>query len=144
MEINVSIPDALATPLIPPGREPSRAALEALALEAYRVRRLTGDQLRTLLGIPSRDQLDAFLKEHQVEAYTREDFEHDLATIRESDTTAPGGFRPKRMSIICSISRQRSRGSLRPTSIFPQSSSITYGNAFPATRNRNAPGCART
>ena len=85
----MSIPDAMATPPLPPGREPSRAALEALALEAYRVRRLTGYQLRTLLGIPSRDQLDAFLKAHHVETYTRDDFEHDLATIRELDTTFP-------------------------------------------------------
>ena len=99
MEIIVSIPDALATPLIPPGREPSRAALEALALEAYRERRLTGHQLRTLLGNPSRDQLDAFLKEHQVEAYTREDFEPDLATIRESDTTFPS-LRPRAHTAI--------------------------------------------
>ena len=35
-----------------------------------------------LLGIPSRFELDRFLKEHQVEKYTAEDFEHDLATIR--------------------------------------------------------------
>lgn len=85
MRIIVSIPDDVAELLIRPGQEPSRAALEALVLEAYRDRRMTGYQLRTVLGIPSRYQLDAFLKEHKVEKYTIEDFEHDLATIRELD-----------------------------------------------------------
>ena len=41
------------------------------------------DQLRALLGIPSRYQLEGFLKEHEVYDYTIEDFESDLATIRE-------------------------------------------------------------
>jgi len=29
--------------------------------------------------------LDALLKEHKIEKYTIEDFEHDLAAIEESD-----------------------------------------------------------
>jgi len=45
---------------------------------------MTGYQLRTLLGIPARFDLDALLKEHKIEKYTIEDFEHDLATIGES------------------------------------------------------------
>ena len=83
MQITLEIPDDLAAPLAPPGQDPARAALEALGLEAYRQRRITGYQLRTLLGIPSRYQFDGFLKEHQVEKYTYEDFEKDFATIRE-------------------------------------------------------------
>ena len=82
MQITLDIPDDLAASLAP-GQDPARTALEALGLEAYRERRLTGYQLRTLLGIPSRYELDRFLKEHQVEKYTTEDFEHDLATIRQ-------------------------------------------------------------
>jgi hypothetical protein len=82
MEITVTLPDDLAAPLLPAGQEPARAALEALALEAYRGRRISAYQLRTVLGIPSRHELDGFLKEHHVETYTAEDFEHDLATIR--------------------------------------------------------------
>jgi hypothetical protein len=92
MEIIISIPDEFAAPLIPAGQEPSRAALEALALEAYRERRMTGYQLRTLLGISSRFELDVLLKEHKIEKYTIKDFEHDLATIEESD----GGPKPER------------------------------------------------
>jgi hypothetical protein len=83
MEITLEIPDELAAALTPPGQAPDRAALEALALEAYRERRLTGYQLRTLLGIPSRYQLDGFLKAHSVYDYTIEDFENDLASIRD-------------------------------------------------------------
>jgi len=85
MQITVTVPDELAAPLLPPGQDPARAALEAIGLEAYRQRRITGYQLRTLLGIPSRYELDGFLKEHQVFDYTIEDFEQDLATMRELD-----------------------------------------------------------
>ena len=83
MQITVTLPDDLAAPLLPPGQEPARAALEAIALEAYRQRRITGYQLRTLLDIPSRYELDGFLKQHEVYDYSVEDFDRGLATIRE-------------------------------------------------------------
>jgi len=70
MEIIISVPDEFAAQLVRSGQEPSRVALEALAVEAYRERRMTGYQLRTLLGIPSRFELDALLKEHKIEKYT--------------------------------------------------------------------------
>jgi hypothetical protein len=85
MQITLEIPDELAAMLASHGQDLSRAALEALGLEAYRQRQLSGYQLRILLGIPSRYELDGFLKQHQVETYTAEDFEHDLATIRQSE-----------------------------------------------------------
>jgi hypothetical protein len=83
MQIMIEIPDDLATALVAPGSDAARVALEALALEAYRERRLTGFQLRTLLGIPSRFELYDFLNEHKVERYTLEDFGHDLDTIQK-------------------------------------------------------------
>jgi len=83
MQITFDIPDDLAELLAGSGQDLSRAALEAIGIEAYRQRRLSGYQLRRLLSIESRFALDAFLKDHQVEKYTAEDFEHDLATIRE-------------------------------------------------------------
>jgi uncharacterized protein UPF0175 len=85
MRITLDIPDELAASLSAPGQDPARAALEAIALEAYRQRRLTGFQLRTLLGIPSRYELDSFLKLHRIEKYTAEDFEHDLATLHDRE-----------------------------------------------------------
>jgi hypothetical protein len=36
MQITLEIPDDLALPLLRPGQDPARAALEALAIEAYR------------------------------------------------------------------------------------------------------------
>ena len=88
MQITVTVPDDLAAPLLPPGQDPARSALEAIALEAYRERRLSGYQLRTLLGIPSRYELDGFLKKHRVEKYTSDDFEQDLATLRNRKDNA--------------------------------------------------------
>ena len=83
MPVTITLPDDLAAVLLSAGQEPTRAALEAIALEAYRQRRITGYQLRRLLGIESHYELDGFLKEHEVYDYTVEDFEHDLATIQK-------------------------------------------------------------
>ena len=83
MPVTITLPDDLAAALLPPDQEPTRAALEAIALEAYRQRRITGYQLRRLLGIESRYELDGFLKQHEVYDYTVEDLEHDLATIEK-------------------------------------------------------------
>ena len=83
MQITVTLPDDLAALLLPDDQEPARSSLEALALEAYRQRRITGYQLRTLLGIASRYELDGFLKQHGVYDYTIEDLDRDLATIHE-------------------------------------------------------------
>ncbi len=83
MHISLEIPDELAPLLTAPGEDPARAALVAWGLEAYRQRRLSGFQLRALLGIESRYELDGFLKEHKVETYTLEEWEKDWATIQE-------------------------------------------------------------
>jgi hypothetical protein len=85
VEVTIEIPDELAGALAPAGQNPARAALEAVGLEAYRQRRDTAYQLRILLGIGSRYEFDGFLKEHQVEKYTAEDFDHDLTTIRQAE-----------------------------------------------------------
>ena len=83
MQITVDIPDDIAALLANSGEDLSRAALEAIGLEGYRQKRLGGYQLQRLLGIDSRYELDGFLKEHCVETYTAQDFDDDLATIRE-------------------------------------------------------------
>jgi hypothetical protein len=81
MRVTVEVPDELAAALNLTGRDPAGAALEAMALEAFRERKLTGYQLRTLLGIRSRFDLWTFLKERQVETYTVEDLERDLDVL---------------------------------------------------------------
>lgn len=83
MQILLDIPDDLAAALVTPGTDPVRAALEAFALEAYRERRMTGFQVRNLLGFGSRYEFEGFLKAHRVEKYTLDELEQDLAVLRE-------------------------------------------------------------
>ena len=81
MKVWLEVPDALAEQLAGRGRDVSRAALEALVAEAYRAHRLTGVEVCQLLDIPSRNDLDAFLKSHGVTLdYTIEDFEREGQT----------------------------------------------------------------
>ena len=81
--MTVEIPEELASALNLSGRDAASAALEAIALEAFRERKLTKHQLRLLLGLPSRIALWEFFKEHQIETYTPEDLEHDLSVMKE-------------------------------------------------------------
>ena len=59
MRIRRDFPDDLVLQLADVGQDLSRPALEALAIDAYRMNRITGYQLRMLLDIPSRYELDA-------------------------------------------------------------------------------------
>ena len=82
MERTVTVPDDLSAGLEPrPGTRPRRFG--GNCLEAYRRRRITGYQRRILLGIGTRYELDGFLKQHEICDYTTEDFDLDLATIRQ-------------------------------------------------------------
>jgi predicted HTH domain antitoxin len=64
--------------MIPAGRDPARAALEDMAVEAYRARRLTEHQLATLLGM-DRYELDGFLKQREVWLeYAPDELRHEL------------------------------------------------------------------
>ena len=83
MRISLDLPEAVVRQLAGEGQDPSRAALEALAVDAYRMDRISGHQLRQLLDIPSRYELDGLLKRHGVPLeYTIDDFE------REGETSA--------------------------------------------------------
>jgi hypothetical protein len=80
MKVRLEVSDALAEQLAGEGHL-SRAALDALAVDAYRVQRLTGVELCRLLDIPSRSDLDAFLKRHGVPLEcTIEEFEREGTT----------------------------------------------------------------
>jgi len=77
MEITLSIPDELAR-LLGSTDEVERRAVEALALEEYKLGHLTKPELRRLLGFGTRAKLDEFLKAHEVfEPYTLEDLERE-------------------------------------------------------------------
>jgi post-segregation antitoxin (ccd killing protein) len=78
MEVTVQIPEDLAERLRAGGRDLSRCALEALALEEFKSGRLTKPELRHLLGYETRAGLDEFLKTHGVfEDYTLEELERE-------------------------------------------------------------------
>ncbi len=64
MQVQFELPEEIAQALS--AEDLSRAALEAIALEGYRSRRLTGGQVQRLLGFSTPMQVHAFLKEHGV------------------------------------------------------------------------------
>jgi hypothetical protein len=88
MEITVRIPDDLARRLGTVG-EIERRALEALALEEFKLGHLAKPELRRLLGFATRAKLDEFLTAHDVFGiYTLDDLERDredLAAIVPDD-----------------------------------------------------------
>lgn len=81
MEVTLHIPDEVAQRLSAAGGDLSR--LEASSLEEYKAGRLTEAQSRQLLGLQTRNELDGFLKAHEVGLnYTREDLERERAALR--------------------------------------------------------------
>jgi hypothetical protein len=79
--VTIAVPDELSAALAAPGQDLTRAAFEALALAAYRERKISAAQL---LGYETRMEVDAFLKSHGVELeYTVEDIERDRETHRQ-------------------------------------------------------------
>jgi hypothetical protein len=84
MQIKLELPEDIAQQLESSWKDLPRAALESLALEAYRSRALTAAQLRRLLGFETRMQVDAFLKEHEVYDFTLADFDRDRETLVRS------------------------------------------------------------
>ena len=84
MEVTVHIPDSIGERLRKDTEDIPRWLLEKAGLEAYRSREMSGYELRLMLGIKSRLELDAFLKTHGVYLeYTEEDFAHDAETSRQ-------------------------------------------------------------
>jgi predicted HTH domain antitoxin len=74
----LELPEELSLFLASSGQDLSRAAIEAIALEAYREHKLSTAQLRRSLGYQTRMEVDGFLKKHGVELeYTLEDLERD-------------------------------------------------------------------
>jgi len=81
VRIWLDLPDNIVAQLAEEGRDLSRAALEALVIDAYRTNRITAHQLCELLEIPSPYELDGFLKQHGVPLeYSIEDFEREGVT----------------------------------------------------------------
>lgn len=82
MNLMLEIPDDVATRLSVAGGDLSRRALEALVADEYRHGRLTKPDLRRLLGFTTSDQIDTFLKAHEVWIdYTLADLERERAGL---------------------------------------------------------------
>jgi Uncharacterised protein family (UPF0175) len=82
LNITVRIPDELAARLAAEGGDLERRALEGFAVVEYQAGRLTAFELRQLLDIPTRYDLDGFLKARGVfEDYTLEDLERERQTL---------------------------------------------------------------
>jgi hypothetical protein len=83
MELTIHIPDEVAARLSASGSDLSRRALEAFGLEEYKAGRLSEAQLRQLLGFPTRQELDGFLKSHEVWLnFTLQDLERERAALK--------------------------------------------------------------
>jgi predicted HTH domain antitoxin len=79
LTILLNLPDDIVRRLTANGEDPARTALEALAVEGYRSRTISEEQIRRMLGLETRMEVHGFLKCHRVYLnYTAEDLEHDI------------------------------------------------------------------
>jgi predicted HTH domain antitoxin len=84
MEVTVDIPDTIRERLGKGIEQIPRWLLEKAGLEAYRSREISGYELRLMLGMKSRLELEKFLKSHGIHLeYTEEDLAHDAETSRQ-------------------------------------------------------------
>ena len=82
MQLQLDIPEDVLHSLAPSEDEARRAALEAVALEGYRTRRLSEEQVRRMLGFESRFDVHAFLKANRTYLnYDIAELEKDIATL---------------------------------------------------------------
>jgi hypothetical protein len=81
MQVHLDVPEDIARQFAAEPGGITRAALEALAIEGVRSGKLTEHQARQMLGIPSRYEMDGFLKTHGVlMSITIEDVVRDSKT----------------------------------------------------------------
>jgi hypothetical protein len=96
MQINFEVSEDIARQFAVNPEGVSRAALEAFAIEGARSGKLTTEQVRRMLGFPTRYETDGFLKQHEVYyRLTLEDVERDAATALEF-TECPPSPTPRR------------------------------------------------
>ena len=80
MEVSIQLPDTLVKRLQERWRDLPRGVLESVALEGFRQRLITTEELRQLLGFETKFDVHQFLKDHDVSFYTHADLEHDRKT----------------------------------------------------------------
>lgn len=78
VELKIELPEDIERLLQDEWGDVPKYVLETLAVEGYRARALSRAQLRRMLGLNTRAQVDEFLSRHGVPFdYTVEDFERD-------------------------------------------------------------------
>jgi hypothetical protein len=83
MNITIEVPDDIAHRLHAIRGDLSRLTLEALAIEAYRSGVITEVEVQRMLNLPSRWEVDAFLKRAKACLdYTEAELERDIVAIR--------------------------------------------------------------
>jgi predicted HTH domain antitoxin len=86
MRVTIQLPDDISAALEERWDDVPRRSLEAIAIEAYRSGALGESQVRRLLGLESRFQVHALLKERNVALqYTAADLEDDLQANESSE-----------------------------------------------------------
>jgi len=81
MDVTISLPDEIVQHLQAKHADVPRYVLESIALEGYRSRTLTTEEMRQLLELEDRFSVHEFLQTHGVPFYTLDDLRHDLATL---------------------------------------------------------------
>jgi Uncharacterised protein family (UPF0175) len=93
MQVTVEIPDRFVPNIVPEGADAARRLLEDSVAAAYRERRLTGEQVRQILGFATRMDVDPFLQRYGICDYTEQDLRDDMAGLDDLL-----GVRPNRKS----------------------------------------------
>ncbi len=84
MQVTITLPEDIVAALKGEWDNVPRRSLEAIAVEGYRTGALSESQVRRLLGLETRIQVHALLKEHQVPLrYDEADLEDDLSAHRQ-------------------------------------------------------------
>ena len=82
MEVAIHVPDDIAQRVQAQWDDVARHALEGFALEGFRARVLSTEDVRRLLGFGDKFEVHAFLKAHEVAWYDLPDLEQDRETSR--------------------------------------------------------------
>ena len=81
MQVALELPEDIAAGLQAKWKDLPRHALEALALEGYRSGALTESQVRRMLGLQTRLEVNAFLRDRGVYYnYTRAEIDQEIRT----------------------------------------------------------------
>ena len=84
MEVHVVVPDDVALRIKDSLEDINQYTLEALAAEAYRSGLITEAEVQRMLDLPSRWQVDEFLKRSRAYLdYSESDLQEDISSIRK-------------------------------------------------------------